>query len=216
LMHCAVLAHVVSPVPLADYWSPFLHGHYSLLRYYGSSAILRPVDLPLGFTPCSWSWTSCPRLRTSRVDCLVSLRMPGSQTPPGGGRTYDSALSPVGFRNAKFVAPRDTILSRLNHFTLSHSGLRSSLHTLYAAPFEIAHNARYIMVRYSFDGGTHTRKTKRPFHGALAYTFTPSGAVTPMSVSANITSLPSLTWPSFDITRDFRATACKISLECSG
>ena len=184
LVHCAVLAHVVSPVPLADYWSPSLHGRYPLPRYYGSSAILRPIGLPSGFTPCGLRWAPCLGPRTSRVDCLFSLRMPGSQTPPGEGRTHDNALSPVGFRNAKFVAPRDSNLSRLNHFTLARSGLRSSLHTLYALPLERAHNACYIMGRYSFDGGDSHPQDQAPFPRRTSVLYLPFSEGTPLKTAS--------------------------------
>ena len=54
-------------------------------------------------------------------------------------------------------------MSGLNHFTLAHFGLRSSLHTLNDFSYVQPLNVRYIMVRDSFDDGTCTRKVWRPF-----------------------------------------------------
>jgi hypothetical protein len=62
-------------------------------------------------------------------------------------------------------------MSGLDHFTLAHSGLRGSLHTLDGLPYVGPPNVRYIMDRDSFDDGTFTRKVWRPCHGALRSLF---------------------------------------------
>jgi hypothetical protein len=77
------------------------------------------------------------------------------------------------------ASPFGIPFSRLYHFTLAHSGLRSSLHTLNDLPYVGSLNVRYIMVRYSFDDGTRTRKNWRPCHGAPLLRHTASSSALP-------------------------------------
>ena len=91
-------------------------------------------------------------------------------------------------------------MSGLNHFTLAHSGLRGSLHTLDGLPYVGPPKCSLRHGRDSFDDGTFTRKVWRPCHGA------------PMIFLSVITlpvSIVSFTLPPFAMCSGWRESGCR-------